>query len=178
MRVSLAASLFIEPDLLLLDEPTNHLDLEAVLWLEQYLLSYRHTLVVVSHDRGFLNSVCTDIIEFGNHKLTYYKGDYDTYVKTAANAIMNQKRLYAAYKDKRAHMQEFVDKFRFNAKRASLVQSRIKAIEKLDIDAPQNVEVEPAWRFSIENPQPLGIPIIEVRGGGEGVRRIGMWEGA
>ena len=92
MRVSLAASLFIEPDLLLLDEPTNHLDLEAVLWLEQYLLSYRHTLVVVSHDRGFLNTVCTDVIEFSNHKLTYYKGDYDTYVKTAADALLNQKR--------------------------------------------------------------------------------------
>ena len=64
MRVSLAAALFIEPDILMLDEPTKHLDLEAVLWLESYLLTYRHTLVVVSHDRGFLNEVTTDIIEF------------------------------------------------------------------------------------------------------------------
>ena len=162
MRVSLAAALFIEPDLLMLDEPTNHLDLEAVLWLEQYLIGYRHTLVVVSHDRGFLNEICSDIIEFKDYKLNYYKGDYDTYVKTAEDAVTNQKRVYAAYKDKRAHMQEFVDKFRFNAKRASLVQSRIKAIEKLDLEAPDNVEIEPVWRFSIENPEPLGIPIISV----------------
>eukprot|EP00520_Triparma_pacifica_P009556 CAMPEP_0118658744 /NCGR_PEP_ID=MMETSP0785-20121206/14735_1 /TAXON_ID=91992 /ORGANISM="Bolidomonas pacifica, Strain CCMP 1866" /LENGTH=738 /DNA_ID=CAMNT_0006551789 /DNA_START=78 /DNA_END=2291 /DNA_ORIENTATION=+ len=162
MRVSLAAALFIEPDLLMLDEPTNHLDLEAVLWLSQYLNSYKHTLIIVSHDRGFLNETVTDIIEFKNYRLNYYKGDYDTYVKTADSAVKNQKRVYEAYLDKRAHMQEFVDKFRFNAKRASLVQSRIKAIEKMDEEAPPDVEIEALWRFSIENPEQLGIPIIEV----------------
>lgn len=162
MRVSLAAALFVEPDLLMLDEPTNHLDLEAVLWLESYLVEYKHTLVVVSHDRGFLNEVCSDIIQFKDLKLTYYRGNYDTYVKTSDENVKNAMRVYQAYQDKRAHMMEFIEKFRCNAKRASLVQSRIKAVEKMDAEAPEPVEVEPLWRFSIPNPAPLGRPIISV----------------
>lgn len=131
MRVALAAALFIEPDILMLDEPTNHLDLEAVLWLESYLVEYKHTLIVVSHDRGFLNEVCTDVIEFAQKRLTYYRGNYDTYVKTADEKIKNAMRVYQAYQDKRAHMMEFITKFRANAKRATMVQSRIKAVEKM-----------------------------------------------
>jgi len=162
MRVSLAAALFIEPDFLLLDEPTNHLDLEAVLWLESYLCDYKHTLVVVSHDRGFLNEICTDIIEFKKLKLNYYKGNYDTYIKTSNEQVRNQMRVYQAYQDKRAHLMDFIEKFRANAKRATLVQSRVKAVERMDLVAPDEVEVEPIWRFNIPNPEPLGRPIISV----------------
>ena len=82
MRVALAGALFIEPDLLMLDEPTNHLDLEAVLWLEGYLQSYPHTVLLVSHDRAFLNEVCTDVILFQNLKLVYYRGNYDAFEST------------------------------------------------------------------------------------------------
>lgn len=162
MRVALAAALFIEPDLLMLDEPTNHLDLEAVLWLESYLQSYRHTLIVVSHDRSFLNEVCTDTIEFAKRKLTYYKGDYDTYVKTSDEMVKNSMRVYQAYQDKRAHMMEFINKFRASAARAKLVQSRVKMVEKMDLEAPVPVSVEAMWRFSIPNPAPLGRPIISI----------------
>jgi len=93
-------------------------------------VEYKHTVVVVSHDRGFLNEVCTDIIEFNKKKLTYYKGNYDIYVRTSEEMVKNQMRIYQVYCDKRAHMMEFIEKFRANAKRASIVQSRIKAVEK------------------------------------------------
>lgn len=162
MRVALAAALFIEPDLLMLDEPTNHLDLEAVLWLESYLRQYRHTLIVVSHDRSFLNEVCTDTIEFKKKKLHYYKGDYDTYVKTSEENVKNCMRVYQAYQDKRAHMMEFINKFRASASRAKLVQSRVKMVERMDLEAPDPIKVEALWRFSIPNPPPLGRPIISI----------------
>lgn len=162
MRVALAAALFIEPDLLMLDEPTNHLDLEAVLWLETYLVTYKHTLLVVSHDRGFLNEVCSDIIEFKRRKLTYYRGNFDSYVKLRDENIRNQMRSYHAYQEKREHMMEFITKFRANAKRATMVQSRIKAVEKMDQEAPEAIEIDPIWRFSIPNSEPLGPPIIAV----------------
>lgn len=91
-----------------------------------------------------------------------YKGNYDTYVKTAKDAITNQMRVYQAYHDKREHMMDFINKFRANAKRASIVQSRIKAVEKMDLEAPDKIEVEAMWRFSIPNPEPLGRPVIAI----------------
>ncbi|GAX23933.1 ATP-binding cassette, subfamily F, member 3 [Fistulifera solaris] len=162
MRVALAAALFIAPDLLMLDEPTNHLDLEAVLWLESYLVEYKHTLIVVSHDRGFLNSVCTDIMELKHKKLTYYRGGFDDYVKQRDENTRNKMRAYQAYQSKREHMMEFIDKFRANAKRATMVQSRIKAVEKMDAEAPELVETDQVWRFSIPNAVHISPPWIAI----------------
>ena len=162
MRVALGAALLIEPDILMLDEPTNHLDLEAVVWLEAYLQQYPHTIILVSHDRGFLNEVCTDTIEFKNKKLTYYKGNYDTFVKLKTEQTKNAIREYDAYKSKRDHMMEFITKFRSNAKRATMVQSRVKTVEKMDVDAPMKVEKEKFWRFTIPSSEPLGRPIIAI----------------
>ena len=133
MRVSLASALFIQPDLLMLDEPTNHLDLEAVLWLEEYLKTYSNTVLLVSHDRSFLNEVCTDIIMFKSQKLKYYRGDFENFEGTRKEEMITQQKQHEAQMVKVSHMQEFVDKFRFNAKRAALVQSRIKAIEREDV---------------------------------------------
>merc|ERR1719203_256257 len=105
-------------------------------------------MIVVSHDRSFLNEVTTDTIEFKNKKLDYYKGDYDTYVKTSLENVKNCMRVYQAYKDKREHMMEFINKFRASASRAKLVQSRVKAVEKMDLEAPDPVVAETLWRFS------------------------------
>lgn len=162
MRVSLASALFIEPDLLMLDEPTNHLDLEAVLWLQEYLKSYVNTVLLVSHDRSFLNDVCTDIILFKSQKLNYYRGDYDNFEGTRREEMIVQQRQHEAQMVKVKHMQEFVDKFRFNAKRASLVQSRIKAIEREDVvDA---VVEDREFSFSFSDSGQLGRPIIQLDG--------------
>jgi len=103
MRVSLAAALFIEPDLLMLDEPTNHLDLEAVIWLQNYLQNYKHTLIVVSHDRAFVNEVATDVIHFHNKKLIYYRGDYNNFEGTRKEHLRTQKRAYEAQRAKIAY---------------------------------------------------------------------------
>lgn len=159
MRIALARALFIEPDILLLDEPTNHLDLHAVLWLESYLVKWPKTVIVVSHAREFLNTVVTDIIHLQNQKLTTYKGDYDNFEKTREEQIKNQQKALEANERSRAHMQTFIDKFRFNAKRASLVQSRIKALDRLGfVDQIVN---DPDYKFEFPTPDDRpGAPII------------------
>lgn len=165
MRTALAGALFMSPDLLLLDEPTNHLDLEAVIWLEHYLEKYEKTMIVVSHDRNFLNAVTTDTIYLSNQKLTYYKGDYNTFEKTMKENLRQQRKAYDAQQMKIQHMQEFIERFRANAKKAPLVQSRVKALDKIlrneIIDEPED---ERAFKMTFPPPEPLGRPIIAVEG--------------
>ncbi len=112
MRVALAATLFAAPDLLLLDEPSNHLDLETRMWLESYLANYRGTIVLVSHDRGLLNSVVDGIVHVEDGKLNVYRGDYDPFERTREAKRSLQAQHIAKQMRGRRHMQEFVDRFR------------------------------------------------------------------
>ncbi|KAK3725324.1 hypothetical protein QZH41_012014, partial [Actinostola sp. cb2023] len=160
MRLALARALFTKPDLLLLDEPTNMLDLKAVMWLENYLQTWSTTILVVSHDRNFLDTVCTDILHMHSQKLDYYKGNYENFSKTREEKALNQQREYESQQMYRQHLQEFIDRFRYNAKRASLAQSKIKILEKLPVLQP--VLKDPPVVIKFPECEKLSPPILRL----------------
>ncbi|GAA6030513.1 hypothetical protein JCM8097_006182 [Rhodosporidiobolus ruineniae] len=142
MRLSLARALFCKPDLLLLDEPSNNLDLNALAWLEDYLQTWPSTLLVVSHDRSFLNAVATDIIHQHNERLDYYKGNFAQFYATKEERNKQQKREYESQLQYRQHLQAFIDKWRYNAARAAQAQMKIKILEKLpELTPPEEDDV-------------------------------------
>ncbi|XP_030072314.1 ATP-binding cassette sub-family F member 3 [Microcaecilia unicolor] len=147
MRLALARALFARPDLLLLDEPTNMLDVRAILWLENYLQTWQSTILVVSHDRNFLNAVATDIIHLHSQRLDTYRGDFENFIKIKEERLKNQQREYEAQHQYREHIQVFIDRFRYNANRASQVQSKLKLLEKLPELKPVEKESEVVLRF-------------------------------
>jgi len=140
--------------------PICSLDAKTLLWLVEYLVTYPKTLIIVSHDRWFLNAVCTDIIHLYNKLLTYWKGDYDTFERTRAEKQRCLVKSAEAADLRRAHIQAFIDKFRYNAKRAALVQSRIKALERMEV--MEEVADDPKWRFEFPDPGALGVPVLQV----------------
>ncbi|MEQ2308618.1 ATP-binding cassette sub- F member 3 [Ameca splendens] len=161
MRLALARALFARPDLLLLDEPTNMLDIRAILWLENYLQMWQSTILVVSHDRNFLNAVATDIIHLHSQRLDGYRGDYENFLKTKEDRLKNQHREYEAQLQYRQHIQVFIDRFRYNANRAAQVQSKIKLLEKLPELKPIQKESEALLRFP-DNFEKLSPPILQL----------------
>ena len=163
MRVVLAAVLFSQPDVLLLDEPTNYLDLEGALWLENYLLKYPHTVLIVSHDRGLLNRSVSTILHLEDKKLQLYGGGYDTFAKTRAARLAAAESEAKKQETRRAHLQSYVDRFRYKADKARQAQSRLKAIARLEpITRPQEAALR---RFSFPTPEELSPPILRIENG-------------
>ncbi|MCH2546603.1 MAG: ABC-F family ATP-binding cassette domain-containing protein [Alphaproteobacteria bacterium] len=158
MRVALAAALFLQPELLLLDEPTNHLDFEALVWLENYLTNYPHTLVIISHDREILNKTVTHIAHLDQCQLTSYTGSYDQFEERRAQKLMNQQALFEKQQAQKKRMMAFVDRFGAKASKARQAQSRLKAIERMDmVDA---IIADRSTRFTFPQPEELAASII------------------
>ncbi len=162
MRVALAAVLFSQPDLLLLDEPTNYLDLEGALWLEAYLAKYPHTVIVISHDRGLLNRAVGAILHLEDRKLTFYQGPYDQFARARAEKLAVAEAMAKKQDARRAHLQSYVDRFRYKADKARQAQSRLKALARMEpITTPQEAALR---AFSFPTPEELSPPIIAAEG--------------
>lgn len=140
MRLNLAQALMCRSDLLLLDEPTNHLDLDAVIWLEKWLSNYQGTLILISHDRDFLDPLVNKIIHIEQKSLFEYTGNYSSFENQRITKLAQQQSLYESQQQKVAHLQSYIDRFRAKATKAKQAQSRIKMLEKMELIAPAHVD--------------------------------------
>jgi len=151
MRLNLGKALMCRSDLLLLDEPTNHLDLETVIWLENWLLAYPGTLLMISHDRDFLNGVCSHIAHIEHQLITLYTGNYTAFERVRAERLANQQAQFVKQQRERKHIQSYVDRFRAQATKAKQAQSRLKALERMSEIAPAHVDSP--FHFSLLEPE-------------------------
>ncbi len=157
MRLNLAQALMCRSDILLLDEPTNHLDLEAIIWLESWLKKYLGIVLLISHDRDFLNSVCNQIINIENNQLTQYTGNYDSFEQVRAEKLNQQQSQYQSQQRQIKHMQKYIDRFRYQATKAKQAQSRIKALDRMEVISAAQLDSPFNFSFAIEGfiPQQL-----------------------
>ena len=160
VRLNVARALMCRSDLLLLDEPTNHLDLDAVLWLERWLKHYQGTLILIAHDRDFLDQLTTQTLHIENQKARLFKGNYSAFEKIRAEQLANQQSSYEKQQREIAHMQDFVRRFRAKATKATQAQSRLKALERMELIAPAHVDSP--FHFSIPEPDKSPSPLISV----------------
>ncbi|MDZ7583587.1 MAG: ATP-binding cassette domain-containing protein, partial [Thiobacillus sp.] len=154
MRLQLARALMCPSDLLLLDEPTNHLDLDALVWLEAWLKKYPGTMLVISHDREFLDAVTNVTIHIENGQLTRYGGNYSTFEDMRAEQMALQQAAFAKQQDKIAHLQDFINRFKAKASKAKQAQSRVKALDRMERLAPMLASAD----FTFEFKEPLNLP--------------------
>jgi ATP-binding cassette subfamily F protein 3 len=160
MRLQLARALMCPSDLLLLDEPTNHLDLDALVWLEAWLKRYTGTLVVISHDREFLDAITQVTLHIDNAKVLRYGGNYSAFEDMRAEQMLLQQSAMAKQADKIAHLQKFIDRFKAKASKAKQAQSRVKALERMEKIAPVLADAE--FNFEFKEPANLPNPMLSM----------------
>ncbi len=160
MRLQLARALMCPSDILLLDEPTNHLDLDALVWLEAWLQRYTGTMIVISHDREFLDAVTNVTLHIENAKLTRYGGNYSAFETLRAQQMELQQAAFAKQQDKIAHLQKFITRFKAKASKAKQAQSRVKALERMEKVAPLLAEAE--FSFEFKEPNNLPNPMLAI----------------
>ncbi|ALB68438.1 Glutathione-regulated potassium-efflux system ATP-binding protein [Cronobacter dublinensis 1210] len=160
MRLNLAQALICRSDLLLLDEPTNHLDLDAVIWLEKWLKSYNGTLILISHDRDFMDPVVDKIIHIEQQNMFEYTGNYSSFERQRATRLAQQQATYESQQQRVAHLQSFIDRFKAKASKAKQAQSRIKMLERMELIAPAHVDNP--FHFSFRAPESLPNPLLKM----------------
>ena len=160
MRLNLARTLMSRSDLLLLDEPTNHLDLDAILWLEDWLKAYEGTLVLISHDRDFLDAITDHILHIENQELILYTGNYSTFERTRSERLAQQQQAYEKQLETRAHLQKYIDRFKAQATKAKQAQSRIKQLERMQELSAAHVDTP--FTFSFREPTKMSSPLLQL----------------
>ena len=157
VRLNLARALMCRSDLLLLDEPTNHLDLDAVIWLENWLQSYRGTLILISHDRDFLDAIVNHIAHIEQQKLDLYRGGYSDFERQRAEKLALQQSMFEKQQRKVAHLHSYIDRFKVQATKARQAQSRIKALERMEIISAAHIDSQFSFEFRapLNTPEPL-----------------------
>ena len=157
MRLNLARALMCRSDILLLDEPTNHLDLPAILWLERWLKRYEGILMVISHDRDFLDEVCTRIAHIEHNEITLYSGNYSLFEEQRAEQLAQQQAMFSKQQKQVKHIQSYVDRFRYKASKARQAQSRLKMLERMTVIAPAHVDSQFRFHFIEPKKQPQNL---------------------
>ena len=162
MRLNLAQALISRSELLLLDEPTNHLDLDAIVWLEKWLAGYPGTLMLVSHDRDFLDGAVTHIAHIAAQRLTLYTGNYSAFEEQRVGELAVQQALFAKQQREIAHLTRFVERFRAKATKARQAQSRLKALDRMERIAPAHVDAP--FDFEFREPGRAPDPLLSLQG--------------
>ncbi|CCE22974.1 ATP-binding cassette domain-containing protein [Methylotuvimicrobium alcaliphilum] len=176
MRLNLAQALMCRSDLLLLDEPTNHLDLDAVIWLQDWLCKYPGTLLLISHDRDFLDAIASHIAHIEQQKIELYTGNYSAFEKMRAEKLAQQQSAFEKQQREIAHIQSFVDRFKAKATKAKQAQSRIKSLERMELIA--QAHVDSPFNFSFRKPQKMPNPLLKLQEAGIGYGTTIVIDGA